>query len=75
MTAIKEALPSERYLNRNIACENALESAFENLAAMAHGAGWSRQEVAAALLNLGDRHLLTLMDEPQQTKRPVSQRA
>lgn len=46
--------------DRHIACQEAIETAFLSLADQAQDAGWREAEVAAALVDLADNHLLAI---------------
>lgn len=43
-----------------MSCQEAIEPGFHELAENAEGAGWSATEVAAALVDLADNHMLAL---------------
>jgi hypothetical protein len=60
---------------RSFRCQNAMQMAFQNVAARAMAAGWREQEVAAALVDLADNHLLTLgsnQEIKEATKSAIS---
>jgi hypothetical protein len=44
--------------DRHLFCEEAIEEAFQNVAALAEATGWDGNEVAAALVSLADHHLM-----------------
>lgn len=46
--------------DRQLACQEAIEAAFLSLADQAQDAGWGVAEVAAALVDLADNHLLAI---------------
>lgn len=48
-------------VERFMSCQDALQLSFRSLALSAVDAGWSPGEVAAALVELADNHLLTLI--------------
>lgn len=52
--------PTNDRCDRFLLCQEALETAFINLAAAAADAGWERDEVAAALVELADNNVLSL---------------
>ena len=45
--------------DRHVFCEEAIEEAFQNVAILAEAAGWDGDEVATALVNLADHHIMT----------------
>jgi hypothetical protein len=47
--------------DRHVSCQFALHAAFAQVAARAASAGWSEREVAAALVDLADNHMLFLI--------------
>lgn len=47
--------------DRHLSCQEAIEPAFQELAENAESAGWSSDEVAAALVDLADNHMLALV--------------
>lgn len=49
---------SRSHPDRHLACQEALEPAFQALAEAAEQSGWSGDEVAAALVDLADHHML-----------------
>jgi DNA ligase D-like protein (predicted ligase) len=53
--------------NRSLRCQSAMQIAFQNMAERAMAAGWREQEVAAALVDLADNHMLTF-DSNQEIK-------
>lgn len=46
--------------DRFLKCQDAVHIAFQELAGRAVAAGWSEQEVAAALVDVADNHMLML---------------
>ena len=46
--------------DRSLLCQEAIEAEFQSLADRAHAAGWSREEVATALMELADNHFLAM---------------
>lgn len=44
--------------DRHLSCQEALEPAFQAIAQAAEQSGWSGDEVAAALVDLADHHML-----------------
>lgn len=44
--------------DRFLECQDAMDIAFQDLANRAVAAGWSEREVAAALVDLADNHML-----------------
>lgn len=46
--------------DRHLSCQEAIEPAFQAMAEMAKQSGWSIMEVAAALVDLADNHILAL---------------
>ncbi len=46
--------------DRDIRCQDALQGAFRELLSAATLAGWSEREVALAIAELADKHLLSL---------------
>ncbi len=46
--------------DRDILCQEAIEAEFQSLADRAQAAGWSREEVATALMELADNHFLAM---------------
>ena len=54
--------------DRRLSCQEAIEPAFQAVAEMARRSGWSTGEIAAALVDLADNHMLALAaqrDRPQ----------
>lgn len=54
--------------DRHLSCQEAIEQAFQAVAEMARRSGWSTGEIAAALVDLADNHMLALAaqrDRPQ----------
>ncbi|MEC5322772.1 hypothetical protein [Aurantimonas sp. A3-2-R12] len=47
----------EDYADRSLDCLVAIEPAFQELAARAQAAGWSENDVSAALLELAHQHI------------------
>ncbi len=58
MHDIKPPSIVEQHLDRDLECQAALSDAFAELADRAVAAGWSDQEVAAALTALADNRVL-----------------
>lgn len=48
----------EHHPDRHLSCQEALEPGFQALAEMAEQSGWSADEIAAALVDLADNHML-----------------
>ncbi len=46
--------------DRDLHCQEAIEAEFLSLVDRAHQAGWSRDEVAAALMELAGEHFLEM---------------
>ncbi|TWA13652.1 hypothetical protein FB005_12462 [Sinorhizobium medicae] len=46
--------------DRHLDCEEAIEAAFQTVAAAAEAAGWTRHETAAALISLAENHSLAI---------------
>ena len=46
--------------DRHLSCQEAIEPAFQAMAEMAERSGWSATEIAAALVDLADNHMLAL---------------
>lgn len=46
--------------DRHLSCQEAIEPAFQAVAEMAERSGWDAAEVAAALVDLADNHMLAL---------------
>lgn len=59
MIIIPPTIPTD-HPDRPIACQEAIETAFLSLADQAQDAGWREAEVAAALVDLADNHLLAI---------------
>jgi hypothetical protein len=57
---IPPAIPGD-HPDRHIWCQFALHAAFLQIAARAVAAGWNEREVAAALVDLADNHMLCLI--------------
>ncbi len=51
--------------DRSLHCQEALEAEFQHLAAKAEAAGWSRDEVAEALIELAENNYLTMNAETE----------
>lgn len=63
MNTKSEVAPPEtgrEHPDRHLSCQEAIEPAFQELAGIAESAGWSETEVAAALVDLADNHILAL---------------
>ncbi|WFU10907.1 hypothetical protein QA646_08730 [Rhizobium sp. CB3090] len=52
---------SDDHPDRHVWCQFALSSAFSQVAAAAAAAGWKEREIAAALVDLADNHMLGLI--------------
>jgi hypothetical protein len=61
MSDIPPPTVSADHPDRNVSCQLALHSAFMQFAARAIAAGWNEREVAAALVDLADNHMLGLI--------------
>lgn len=48
--------------DRHVQCQEALLSAFQDLIAAATEAGWHEREVAVAMIDLADHHILGMME-------------
>ncbi len=59
MTDVPAPKISIRHPDRHLSCQEAIEAAFADLAAQAEDAGWMKEEVAAALVDLADCHMLS----------------
>ncbi|MBP1873566.1 hypothetical protein J2Z19_003281 [Ensifer adhaerens] len=46
--------------DRDLLCQEAIEAEFQSLADRAEASGWSREEVATALMELADNHFLAM---------------
>lgn len=53
--------PLNSRCDRFIRCQEAMETAFLDLATAANDAGWNTDEVAAALVELADNNVLSLL--------------
>lgn len=63
MNTKNEVAPPETgpdHPDRHLSCQEAIEPAFQAVAAMAERSGWDVMEVAAALVDLADNHMLAL---------------
>lgn len=60
MPKIPSPKHSKRHPDRDLLCQEALEAEFQLLADRAQAAGWSREEVATALMELADNHFLAM---------------
>jgi hypothetical protein len=61
--------------DRSVRCQNAMQIAFQNMAERAMAAGWRDQEVAAALVDLAENHMLALgsnQEIKEATKSAIS---
>lgn len=61
MSTTNEIAPpeiGEHHPDRHLSCQQALEPAFQAVAEMAERSGWSAAEIAAALVDLADNHML-----------------
>lgn len=56
---------SKHHPDRDLLCQEAMEAEFQSLAERAQAAGWSRAEVATALLELADNHFLAMNAEAE----------
>lgn len=65
-------IPAE-HQDRLINCEADLEPVFKALAEIAERAGWSGDEVATALVNLADNHVLWRMSRGNESVRIVEE--
>jgi hypothetical protein len=54
------AVPDD-HPDRHVSCQFALHAAFLQIAGRAVAAGWNEREVAAALVDLADNHMLGLI--------------
>ncbi len=62
--AMSDSLPPpvpEDHPDRHVSCQFALHAAFVRLAARAVASGWNAREVAAAIVDLADNHMLSLI--------------
>ncbi|MBA8878270.1 hypothetical protein [Phyllobacterium myrsinacearum] len=60
---------------RSVRCQSAMQIVFQNTAERAMAAGWREQEVAVALVDLADNHMLTLGSNQEimkATKKAIS---
>lgn len=55
--------------DRHLACQEAIEPSFQALADQAVETGWSSDEVAAALVDLADNHMLALAANTETDER------
>lgn len=53
--------PAGDHPDRFLRCQEALEDAFSSIGDAAAAAGWSEEEVAAALVELADNYMLALI--------------
>ncbi len=53
--------PFEEHPDRFLKCQEAIEDAMASLVASAIGVGWQPEEVAAALVEPADNHMLALL--------------
>ena len=63
MNTKSEVAPPETdqdHPDRHLSCQEAIEPAFQAVAEMAEKSGWSATEIAAALVELADNHMLAL---------------
>jgi hypothetical protein len=51
--------------DRSLHCQEAIEAEFQLLAAKAEAAGWSREDVAEALIELADNNYLAMNAETE----------
>lgn len=61
MISIPPPSRAEEYADRALDCEFAIEPAFQTIACQAEAAGWSADEVSAALLALAAAHIKGIM--------------
>jgi hypothetical protein len=54
--------------DRFLSCQEAVETAFASLAEQAVAAGWGEAEVAAALVDVADCHMLSLISNLETDK-------
>lgn len=57
------APPSAGHPDRFLKCQEAIDDAFALVASTAIEAGWDREEVASALVELADNYILALLSE------------
>jgi hypothetical protein len=55
------SLPGSDDPDRFLRCQEGMEDAFRTMAATATEAGWHAEEVAAALVELADNHMLSVL--------------
>lgn len=55
--------------DRRLSCQEAIEPAFQAVAEMARRSGWSTDEVATALVDLADNHILALTANTETTRQ------
>ena len=60
MSDIPPPPTSREVVDRHIDCQDALYETFREIIRAATSAGWEEQEVAVALANLSDNHVLSL---------------
>jgi hypothetical protein len=60
MTEIAGPTISQDHPDRHILCQDAMHSAIQSVIAEAVGAGWCEREVAAAIIELADNHMLSV---------------
>ena len=63
MTEIKGPTRPEDHPDYPLDCQMAMEDEFKAVAERAEQAGWGRMDVANALVQLADNHMLGLMSE------------
>ena len=61
--------PSKADPDRYICCQEALQDSFAQLAAAGVEAGWDEGEVAAALVDLADHHMLALLSNHEVDRK------
>ena len=69
-TEIASPKQADRDAEQPLACELALSAAFQELAERGHAAGWSQDDVAAALLELAHHHLSAIIAD-RKTKLDI----
>lgn len=63
---IKGPKQRARYADLPLDCQMALEAEFQDLAERGEKAGWSRSDVAEALLELAQNHILAMRERGKE---------
>ncbi|MBY3151420.1 hypothetical protein HFO56_03330 [Rhizobium laguerreae] len=62
MRQISSPTHSDNAPDRHLVCQETLLLAFQDLIAAATDAGWNEREVAVAIIDLADNHLLGMVE-------------